>query len=480
MDQIQSQHVTALERHFVFRVTPLSKFLALFLLVTLPFIGGFVGYQYGFTAGQQGASMRVVDDAIHSDPSRFRSNTLNVSFALPEGWTEVADLGSVAPPEGITDVTFAFTNAESCVIAAGKYPEDGYLIYRQVSFADSMTNATEDQYDGNWYVPYPSRITPEESEAQIGNPEFDVSNLRKPMEGEFRANGFQDGLGLILWNSTGGTVPESCNDDMNALLQSIASYYEPVTLDPSSVGRLAIGSARFAAMGSWTAKSLLLLTEPSGETRMISELPADLESVFIYDQKMYGALNTRGADDTVVSSAIYVVDPFAGTQQDVEGTRRDGVEIVSLYGQGDSLYTFEMASENEASCDSLRDYCTSDLYKTSLKTGTRELLAKDMKSGWITGVETATGAVYVVNGYGDAGCGWSKTRRILGSTEEMVDEFSGCSDDPGVKDRPNPFVVYSPNTFGFANVANGSTQYEAGDPYSEENSKYSYGFTFIR
>jgi len=80
-------------------VTPLSKFLAMILFVSLPFIGFYFGYKYKksivdlslpTSSPTQNPTSQPSVSSITPDPKRYINNQLGISFIIPAGFSDKA------------------------------------------------------------------------------------------------------------------------------------------------------------------------------------------------------------------------------------------------------------------------------------------------------------------------------------------------------------------------------------------------------
>ena len=97
------QNIEVKEKHPVFKVTPLSKYLALILFILMPFIGGYVGYVYAPEKVVEVEKIVIEENVLPEDRQALLPNYIPVSaeekIVLEKQFIDVEEMLKVAPYE---------------------------------------------------------------------------------------------------------------------------------------------------------------------------------------------------------------------------------------------------------------------------------------------------------------------------------------------------------------------------------------------
>jgi hypothetical protein len=370
------------------------------------------------------ASLPAYRGSTSGEPPRseYRSNTENISFVIPDEW-QLADASRLpALPGGYAEAHVALRKAgAACVIAqVAELPRDASREWKQISFAPRVMSETF-RFEGNWYVASTT------ASARYAFSEHD----RQYLLGEFR-RAISDTDPFILYMSDGTSVPDDCSRDFDTLLTSVAHYYEPTDLTANSSGTLVVDKVWDRSEPDTESYEHLAFIDASGEKREVMHLPEGTshERFSIAGRKLYVPVNTNtSAPDAAPAydAAIYEIDPFAKTSKPILGTARRDTYISSVFVEDGTAFYLASSSALARCLDSYRP-CPSDLYLIPLAGGTPVFVAHASVGRSILGYVEAEDALYLAQGWGDAGCSSYIFTRVIAGHEEPVGTFGDCYD----------------------------------------------------
>jgi hypothetical protein len=363
-------------------------------------------------------------DSIPTTDHRYQSATSNIRFFIPGGWA-VGTSSNVSLPTGFEEPSFVLQkNDSACTIVQAKRDTAAERSRIQISFADRVFSPYG-QFDGDWWIP----IT--------GNSEgYSFSDhTRQYIPGEFRVSSGVRTYPFLLFMSDGSSVPNNCDDDFNRLLKTVEPYFETVHLDSSSKGMLTTDKVWDDVTYDAPNKSyehLLFLADGSKEKREVMRIPDGTwwGGFSVFKNKLYAPSSEYHlvGTKTRYNSVIYVLDPFAGTTQQIPGSAKTDSYIASLYIHNGTAYYLAGTSELAICRDSYHD-CPADLYSIPLTGGQPTFVAHSSLGGSILGYVESEKAFYISQGWGDAGCSSISINKIIAGTEEQVFSYGGCIED---------------------------------------------------
>ena len=331
----------------------------------------------------------------------YHSDVGNFSLTVPPGWQQVRN----APkPDGAIDTLFSFTKpASNCMITYARMPhysnfnDEPYVF---VSFfipppsqGNFIHTADGEQLSPQWWLP--KRFMPQGFATDTPVEQWSV---RKPYPHEVLETSqlfggtAQPGVGqFFLYDSSGGTVGDSCVADYVSFLSSIGIHFQSTTVGPNSTGSL------FASIykGQDSTPDLTFyFVGPDGIPYQIFQFPFTYvgQEPVLHDGKFF-----FGVGD----SLIQAVDPIAKQKFLFAGTAADyGKVINDFFFYGGRLFYLQGNSD----CHEYKSVCKNDLYEydPAKKYGT--VLAKGIASSNILGYNSAANLLYLEHGTGDAGC----------------------------------------------------------------------------
>lgn len=373
------------------------------------------------------STLRVEDDADEQpaqrmEGRRFVSNIQNITFRLPPDWERVSYEALTKVPEEVADPQFSFRkrSSECAVVYAAR---DTQINTVQTSFADRAYSA-DWQFDASWYVPE------HEGTRYVS---FTGRN-RQYLADEFRrTNVFRRRpYNFFLFTRDGSPVPDECNEDMNALLETTTYHYDRTTLDDRSDGYLWT-QTEWSSVESRDEKKLLYTPTGTRQHYEVLGFGGKIKHsgrILIIDSELYYAAPSESEEGRTGTESLRVLDPLTREMGTVARSGIPSGVISSVYAHdGDVYYTTHLWEQ-----DCFRS-CDGALYRISVsQDGTQELLARPVSVHRIEGYKKDEAALYLSAGYGDAGCFSFKPYRYMNGEMQKLDAFGGCSGDDGFED----------------------------------------------
>ncbi len=345
--------------------------------------------------------------------TKWKSNTINISFDIPDGWTEYE------PPEnlftymelhmGLSEPLAVFkSNTNTCIIAANRsHQGESTIQNKQTSFGDRVYDAAGEILSSSWYI----ASTTENAKYFFS---WDRKNVRQYAPGEFRStssSGPQDNIHFVLFTTDGTAVPDQCNRDLNVLLESSGTYYEPVHLTQGSKGTMFLETVYSRGV----YESLVFVPEGSNEKFEVARPPESGSGSNRFGNKVLGNKIYRPGN-----GGVYSYDPF---KNEFSLVFEEINRILSLFIYRDNFYytTATICPENWKDCPS-------SLYTVPVNGGIPALVATTTVGPHIEGYDEDERAWYIIGGYSDAGCGSLNISKVVGNYEQSVQRFDGCVD----------------------------------------------------
>jgi hypothetical protein len=390
-------------------------------IVLVLIIGGVIGSQFYRPHSEQLSNDSLQNTSVTE--LEYKSNTANIRFVIPEGWT-INSNPNLSLPAGFKDAVFILQKTGSaCTVVQASRDSATLDTRKQISFADRIfSNYT--QFDGNWF------LTSSSDSAQ-----YSFSNHeRQYLSGEFRVSTNLRNDPFILFMSDSTSVPDNCNNDFNALLATVEPYYETVRLASSSIGILTAEKVWDNVTSRDSNKSyehLVFTADGSKEKREVMKIPSGTWTgkFSVLGGKLYIPSSSYQFNEAEKRSqfdfALYALDPFTGQTTQIPGTSKIDMYISSLYVRDGIAYYLANSSVLATCLDGYRP-CASDLYSISLTGGSPTLIAHSSLGGSILGYVENEGAFYIRQGWGDAGCTSTSINKIVNGKEEVVGKFGEC------------------------------------------------------
>lgn len=380
----------------------------------------------------------VVENVVESIPENyFASDTQNIKFQIPEGWSVANDYNETLP-RGINEIHFALVKKDtSCAIVHGEIDfgrnvGEGSSTYRQISFGERVFSKAN-QWDSNWYAP-----------VEVVPSSFEFSgDVRQYLPNEIRTSAYFELGRFTLYTTDGIPVPDECDTDLSGLLRSIKRHFQPITLTPSSVGTLSVLNEIVEHESSKRKNYLIFTDSGTKENYVVTELPKNTdwtERFFVVDSStIYFTGNTytpppMSTSGQILGQAkydafIYKANPFTKEVTILSKLGFPGEYISSLFVNGSDIY-FIKGSEKFGWCLIGYGDCRGNLYKTTTTGETPTLLAKNVFPG-ILSYRANEEMLYLVRGTGDAGClSYSFMNFQKGVTTDLG-TYGGCLGDEG-------------------------------------------------
>lgn len=344
---------------------------------------------------------------------RWKSNTANISFDIPDGWFETTQTQNSFPYpySGYSDFIFVLeNNSNACVIFGTNAEWDGEITSKFISFGDRVFGADNNQFDSRWAIP----STTENAKYSFT---WQRKDVRQYIPGEFRSTGVSyiggdqpySYIEFVLFTSDGTAVPDQCNRDFNILLESSEAYYEPIQLTQESKGTMFLETIRSRGV----YESLIFIPDGSNEKFEVARPPETGRGFKSFGNKVLGNKIYRSGD-----GGVYSYDPFT---DEFARIFEEADRILSLFiYRGNFYYTTAFTCP-----ENWRD-CPSSLYTVPVSGGIPTLVATTTVGPHIQGYAEEEGAWYITGGYSDAGCGSLNISKIVANAEQSVQRFDGC------------------------------------------------------
>ncbi len=347
--------------------------------------------------------------------TKWKSNTINISFDIPDGWFESTQAKKSFPYPYSSYGHFLFVlenDNNSCVIFGTKAEQDEEIPSKFISFGDRVFGADNNQFDSRWAVP----STTENAKYSFAREREDA---RQYISGEFRytgvsyisGGGHENYIEFVLFTSDSTAVPDQCNRDFNVLLESSEAYYEPIDLIQESKGTMFLESVRSRGV----YEHLVFLPDGSNEKFEVARPPESGFGYRSFGNKVLENKIYRSGD-----GGVYSYDPFT---DEFARVFEESDRILSLFIHKDNFYytTATICPENWKDCPS-------SLYTVPVNGGIPALVATTTVGPYIEGYDEDERTWYIIGGYSDAGCGSLNISKVVGNYEQSVQRFDGCVD----------------------------------------------------
>lgn len=324
-------------------------------------------------------------------PGVFTYAPGNFSLHIPTNWVFV-DPAGVNTSSDFGEIQFALQKTgTTCVFAYLKvdpqWPE--HLV--QTSVAERVF-AGQAQFDSWWWVPRDS--IPETFEVNFDQHvplpnEIRINYLHYVLE-QAKADDRNSAFGLFALD--GGEVSEDCAYDVSRMLETLRGSYQKTTLTQNSRGYL-IASAWDGTYDAHRPGQNRVAFQ-SDEDGMLYELftggMADGENVTLHGRFIYFSNG----------NSLYAQDVFSKAQTRLAGTFLPSDEVITdFYIAGDTLYYILGPACTYLDCEEEKN-----LYRVPVVGGVNDLIAEGITEGSIEGYSESKRALYLVEGFGDAGC----------------------------------------------------------------------------
>ena len=385
--------------------TSAAKYLAMALFITLPFIGGWIGYQYGQNESKGDSLARLAveervdvsdNPEVNYEEKTYYSNKLNLSFYIPDGW-EIVPGADVKAPAAISDIKLSLREPGSgCVIAFADLDLDNHD-YVQTSFG-ARVSSNVSQYGGNWYTNQAFY------ESEISFSGDDRQYLAHEVLSDYLG-----GHSSLLWQEDNDPVSANCVKAYEGLVASSNYHYMEYSHTGYIDGLISV-SRSYAGRDSGLEDTLRLVfsvedsfTLNNGNIYEIIEMPWSVNGSRIFVDGLAFNFYSSDEDGGIVFNKYdlekgYVEEIF----EHPEGG--DSYVVDYIFTSNGEVYYLAGSDGNYACMDGYKSVCSLTLYKFSpSESGKPVPLVSSVKATKIFGV-AEDGTIHMARGYGDAGC----------------------------------------------------------------------------
>ena len=383
-----------------------------------------------------GAPERKPPNPLTNNAGAVTYAPANFQFTPEPGWVDLPP-EKIFLPDQFNGAKLALTKESSgCVMAyLHTFGRDNYT---QTSFGGLINSQDQNQLASSWYTPkenVPDGFKFANHQRMYFNGE--VRYVYYPPYASDRANNRWSMI--ILYNQSGRSVANDCDEDFSKMLASFKTVFEQITITPISTGYAYIYSAyEFPT-------TLMFVPNEDFIARKVMELDIDLvRSPVVYKNEIYAISNNQ----------LVAVDPFSKKVSVVPGIlNEDGKTINDIFFINEKIFYLYGSS-----CTGYLEKCALQLVEYDFATKQSSVLTGGVGSRSIVQYDSTAKSLRMMHSEGDAGCFWQSAEEYNFDqhTLKKIGGRSGCEGEPDNTTDPSA-----------------ATWFEKLDEYREQNVQHS-------